>query len=465
MKVSWFKNGFSEVSEDLTVVEIAAKISSNEFQKRIEACHQIVKKHGKKHPDYDVRKKKLPFFTPSGTFEKNRRSENLKEYSGMMMLDIDDLENEFEVLEIKNAAKQCPYTWMTFVSPSGIGLKIWVKVASTNFEHSIAYQKLLALYENFLRIPVDKSTTDLARACFISYDSNYYLNEESDIFDFRTAQLLNSPRQINAKYMEDTIKFCIELTQRVVEFEEGNRNNFVFRLACNMNRYGVPEGRVLEVLLSNYSGVNFSEKVIESTVKSAYGHKHEHGKYSYKGKSIKTSVQSFDRAKRALIYQELGIDLEKIMDEIQFAKTLLHAHLMDDTGESLLDFACEKLEDLLTGLMDSTSKQILEMLLLKEKAEKSNFINHSSAEVRNLTSEVVSKSWQPAQVYICRIEIYRFKISKCAEVLQRAAFQSRFLTQLKIGQSLRNLEALHFSREKWMKELEALLQDWEIHRY
>ncbi|MBK8568334.1 MAG: hypothetical protein IPN76_34755 [Saprospiraceae bacterium] len=240
MKVSWFKNGFSEVSEDLTVVEIIAKISSNEFQKRIQACHQIVKKHGKKHPEYDFKKKRLPFFTPSGTFQKNRKSENLNEYSGMMMLDIDDLENEFEVLEIKNVAKQCPYTWMTFVSPSGIGLKIWVKVANTDFEHSTAYQKLLVLYENFLRVPVDKSTTDLARACFISYDSNFHLNEKSDIFDFKTAKLLNSPRQINAKYMENTIKFCIEFTQRVVEFEEGNRNNFIFRLACNMNRYGVP---------------------------------------------------------------------------------------------------------------------------------------------------------------------------------------------------------------------------------
>ena len=144
-----------------------------------------------------------------------------------MMLDIDDLENEFEVLEIKNVAKQCPYTWMTFVSPSGIGLKIWVKVANTDFEHSTAYQKLLVLYENFLRVPVDKSTTDLARACFISYDSNFHLNEKSDIFDFKTAKLLNSPRQINAKYMENTIKFCIEFTQRVVEFEEGNRNNFI----------------------------------------------------------------------------------------------------------------------------------------------------------------------------------------------------------------------------------------------
>ncbi|MBK8568335.1 MAG: hypothetical protein IPN76_34760 [Saprospiraceae bacterium] len=153
------------------------------------------------------------------------------------------------------------------------------------------------------------------------------------------------------------------------------------------------------------------------------------------------------------------------MDEIQFAKTLLYAHLIDDKGESLLDFAYEKLEHLLLGFTDSISRQILEMLLLEVAAEKDSFMNHSSCEVRCLATEVVNETWQPAQAYVCRIEIYRFKISKCAEVFKRKAFQSRFLTQLEIGQSLQNLEALHFSREKWMKELDALLQDWEIHRY
>ncbi|MCU0439169.1 MAG: primase C-terminal domain-containing protein [Raineya sp.] len=65
-------------------------------------------------------------------------------------------------------------------------------------------------------------------------------------------------------------------------FLEGNRNEFVFYLACACNRYGVPRDDFLQYALEMFQQQTYTEKEIVASTNSAYQNIHEHSKYTWK---------------------------------------------------------------------------------------------------------------------------------------------------------------------------------------
>ena len=59
-----------------------------------------------------------------------------------------------------------------------------------------------------------------------------------------------------------------------MDYAEGNRNNFVHQLACNLNRKGISYAEALGFILSDY---NYNEIEVMNAVKSAYNNTHEFG--------------------------------------------------------------------------------------------------------------------------------------------------------------------------------------------
>ncbi|WP_230466831.1 VapE domain-containing protein [Faecalibacter macacae] len=86
-----------------------------------------------------------------------------------------------------------------------------------------------------------------------------------------------------------------------MDYVEGNRNNFVHQLACNLNRKGISYAEALGFILSDY---NYNEIEVMNAVKSAYNNTHEFGtdreykspktKESTKAKSSTTNEEEID---------------------------------------------------------------------------------------------------------------------------------------------------------------------------
>jgi hypothetical protein len=131
MKVSVFKN-FNQVEANLDLSVILEQIRSGKFKARIQALRELLRQGNV--DEYDDKKRSLPAFTPSGMFEGGRKLEFLKEYSGCLVLDLDKLDQD-QLTFAKNKASEIPYTWSCFISPSGHGLKILVKVFSRPVFH------------------------------------------------------------------------------------------------------------------------------------------------------------------------------------------------------------------------------------------------------------------------------------------------------------------------------------------
>ncbi|MEI6900550.1 MAG: BT4734/BF3469 family protein, partial [Bacteroidota bacterium] len=178
MKVSIFRN-FNKVEENLEMDLILEQIRSGKYKEKIQTLRELIRQG--KDDEYNEKKKSLPAFTPSGLFEGGRKLKFLKEYSGCLILDLDKLDQD-QLTFAKEKAAEIHYTYACFISPSGHGLKILVKVFSRPVFHKQVFEQVKEYYEKQLELPVDPSGKDITRLCFVSWDELPYLNPSSAIF-------------------------------------------------------------------------------------------------------------------------------------------------------------------------------------------------------------------------------------------------------------------------------------------
>ena len=278
--VTIFKN-FKEVVEHKTIATILEEIKTGKYKPGIIYLRKSLAE--KKEEAYNKAKKSLPAFTPSGKFVGGRKLEFLTEYSKFIILDIDKLSTT-DLQKSKSIAAQSEFTYACFISPSGNGLKILVKIETPKTEHKETFLKVQAYYENILKLEIDKSGKDLTRLCFYSWDENLYLNENASTFvtsNEVAMPLIETQPEPKAKISEPILDYdaiynhCIKFTEKKVQFVNGSRNVFVHQLACNLNRKGVALQEALGYILTDFG---YDEKEVTQAVNSAYGNIHEFGK-------------------------------------------------------------------------------------------------------------------------------------------------------------------------------------------
>lgn len=295
MKSTIFKN-FNEVVEQKDILKILDDIKTGTYRNAITYLRKSLADDKKEAAERA--KKSLPAFTPSATFKGGRKMEFLINYNALVVLDIDKINKE-KLAESKEKLKKNQFVLAAFTSPSGNGLKIFVKVQGTKDNHRENFLKLQEYFEKLLQLDIDKSGKDITRLCFFSCDPELYVNENSK--EFSVIQTEEQPSlkepvptpntQHSSSHNYDVLyHHCVQFTEKKDSFVEGNRNNFVFQLANNLNRKGVPETLALGYILADY---DYNSPEVMNAVKSAYANASEHGtdQFQPQKKSAK-SVQS-----------------------------------------------------------------------------------------------------------------------------------------------------------------------------
>lgn len=200
----------------------------------------------------DQIKKGLPAFTPSGTFQPTRKADNLYRYSGVVHADLDKLSSD-KLEEVKVILGDDPFTLGYLISPSENGLKVFSKVDCTPDMHKQAISQyrlhiaeLTGIYDERQN---DSSISDVSRLCFVSYDPDAYINEDSEVFVVEHEMLDPLPRQAKSHSIKmEGFEFpltsaseCFEFTEARSghQFVEGDRNNYIFHAACNCFNWAI----------------------------------------------------------------------------------------------------------------------------------------------------------------------------------------------------------------------------------
>lgn len=126
-------------------------------------------------------KNKLPCILFSGKFTK-RGDEFLETHSGYVILDFDHID------PVEYKRKLTPYPWVkaAFVSPSGDGLKVLVRIPEEPAEHRSHYMGLVQEL-SWLK-GIDTTSQNPSRICFESYDPEIFINEQVSIFQKKAIQ-------------------------------------------------------------------------------------------------------------------------------------------------------------------------------------------------------------------------------------------------------------------------------------
>ena len=296
IKFTLFQN-FNEVINTVPIEQIVTEIKEGTYKSQILYLRKSLEQ-GKMEP-YEKAKKSLLAFTPSATFKGGRKLEYLQNYNQLIVLDIDKVEKN-KLAEIKQKAIELSTTFMAFISPSNNGLKLFIKVSTNQDEHKNTYNIVKEFYEKELEIEIDKSGKDVTRLCFYSYDPEIYFNPNAEVFSCHSELVLESHKVNNQSHFNEThrnhpqnsftetyqnpftpdtntlIEHCVRFTKQKMDYVEGNRNNFVHQLACNLNRKGISYAEALGFILSDY---NYNEIEVMNAVKSAYNHSEEFGKF------------------------------------------------------------------------------------------------------------------------------------------------------------------------------------------
>lgn len=170
--ISLFKNIKQVTGGDTYLLDqVLQDIKSGKWQ---DLCLKIASEKDKEKRQ--ELKKKVPYFTPSGTFD-HRKSSGLTNHSGLIAIDfdeVDDINYYFNLLE------KDPYTYALFRSISGRGLCCIVKIDPE--KHLESFLGIQSYYWSIIKLPIDQACKDVCRARYISYDPDLFQNVSSKLF-------------------------------------------------------------------------------------------------------------------------------------------------------------------------------------------------------------------------------------------------------------------------------------------
>lgn len=210
-------------------------------------------------------KSTLPSIIFQGEFS-TRSAKGLINASGFAIMDFDDVE---ETDKLINDLKNDEFIYSTWVSPSGNGVKalIRIPICKDDKDYKDYYGALL---DKFKDADADKSTKDISRVCFESYDSSIYINESSKVWDKKK---IIEVKQVNIKANDNALifkKLTTWLSNQGDAFRSGERNNFIFKLAAACCRYGINESECISFCSLSFNDSTFTDSELTRTVKSAY---------------------------------------------------------------------------------------------------------------------------------------------------------------------------------------------------
>ena len=254
-------------------------------------------------------KKNLPSICFSGKF-RERSANKIIEHSGFICLDFDDFNDLEEVQSYKESFTKDEYTYACFISPSGNGLKVLVKIPNEKHNHKKYFE---ALEDYYNTKHFDISGSDVSRVCYESFDADIYINKESKVFTDKLETKEYS--HYNTQEIKVPLKNEGEIIRRLDKwwhknfgFVLGKRNENIFKLACAFSEFGISQFSC-EKHLNQYVEDGFTTKELLRTIQSAY----KKTKHSFDTKYFEDS-EITDYVNRQY---SSGVSEEKIRNELK----------------------------------------------------------------------------------------------------------------------------------------------------
>jgi hypothetical protein len=153
------------------------KVRNGEWRQEVEDVRRL-KAQGD-IAGHKAAKENLPGFVMSGQCD--TRKEGDFHHNGILCIDLDGKDNpDLSVDEMRERVGKFNFIYGWFVSPSGDGLKVMVKILPSESRHKQSFLTAERVFKDSGLI-VDKSGKDIRRLCFASYDPGAVLRDWDEV--------------------------------------------------------------------------------------------------------------------------------------------------------------------------------------------------------------------------------------------------------------------------------------------
>lgn len=275
------------------------------------ATKEIIKKIRleKSKPERQELKKQLPAICFSGTFNK-RTDASMITHSGLICLDFDGYIKQKELLQDKENLSKNKYVFSVFISPSGNGLKILIKIPADAENHTNYFKSL----ETHFNSPYfDKTSKNVSRVCYESYDPLIHVNDNSSIWD-----VIEEPEYTEVSKVRDKATIPITDENKIVEIlvkwwnkkypmQQGQRNQNAYVLAMAFNDFGINKS-LASYVINQFADDDFTLREIGITIDSAYRHSTNFGTKYYEDEEKVNQIKA--KLRRGVSKKEIRYQLQ-----------------------------------------------------------------------------------------------------------------------------------------------------------
>ena len=292
MKISVFKNLFNtkETPFDLNIQEVASRIKHGTIDLKIKI--KKIRELDSKDEEHKALKQSLIAILFNGTFSE-RNDNSLIEHSGLCILDFDKYPDEATMMEERQRLILDPYIVMIFRSPGGKGLKALIKIPkSDKNEHKRRFKAFAKYIQSDY---FDHANSNVSRVCYESYDPDLYLDLDKAVFEgIDEDEGFSYIERVPVCILHDENK-KIEIIEKFSfqsSYVDGQRNHFIFEIACVFAEYGISQQSTSEYLWNKYvnGSQDFSHHELERTVSSAFKKAQFNSKYFEDSDKIKKTL-------------------------------------------------------------------------------------------------------------------------------------------------------------------------------
>jgi hypothetical protein len=238
-------------------------------------------------------KQGLPAVCFSGTFIK-RQDSSIQAHSGLICLDFDGYKTQKELLSAKDRLCKDKHTFSVFISPSGNGLKVLVKIPQDIDNHKNYFN---ALENHYKDEHFDKTSKNISRVCYESFDPLIYVNPNSSTWtsvedqEYMEVDRYRDRPTIPITDENKIVDILIRWWEKNYPMTNGQRNNNTFILAAAFNDFGINKS-LAEYVLGRYETRDFPITEIRRTIESAYQHTHKFGTRCYEDEERITQIKN-----------------------------------------------------------------------------------------------------------------------------------------------------------------------------
>lgn len=219
----------------------------------------------------------------AGVFKGGHAAAQVSSLSGLMMVDFDHT-NE-RTRETVLLLSQLPYVVAAFVSISGQGLKVIVRVdVESAAQYAMVYPVVASQLSGLAHFQCDGKCSDLGRPCFVSHDPEAYYNPDAEVFPWQGRVPQQAVVPVSGPVLPaqatDALPsaggfmqgFLVDFERRN-SFEKGKRNDFLLKLGrvARHKEFSVAEFRSLvHMCIQRYAGEEVSASDVDKRLTSGY---------------------------------------------------------------------------------------------------------------------------------------------------------------------------------------------------